>query len=259
MDNTKYLEVAKIATLSAGEYLLANFGKKHEAKFKSDSDIGLAVDIESEKIILDIIKGKYPEHNFYSEEIGEINKNSNFTWFIDPLDGTNNYFAGIPYFSVSIALMFENEIIIGVVFNPIANQLFEAVKDGGAFLDGKIIEPSKNTELKKSVCSFIQGHNISVSPELANLKNIVINNFRRIISTWAPALDWTLLAFGGIDALISYESELEDMYAGLLIAKEAGIEIVNFQGNKYKIGDTKIIASNKSIGKQLLKILTNKI
>ncbi len=241
------LNVAKLAAHSAGKYLSDNFGEKHTAKFKSPSDIGLAVDIGSEEIILNIIKEKYPEHNFYSEEIGELKNNSKFTWYIDPLDGTNNYFAGIPYFSVSIALMCENEIILGVVYNPIANQLFEAVKDEGAYLNKKELQPSENFEMNKSVCSFIQGHNVPSSQELDTVKINLQNNFRRIISTWSPALDWALLAFGGIDALVSFDSELEDMYAGLLIAQEAGIVVSNF-------GENKIIASNKSIHKSLSKL-----
>jgi len=258
MNADKYLEAAKKAALSAGKYLADNFGKKHVAQFKSEHDISLAVDIESESIILDILKGKYPNHNYYSEEFGEIKSNSKFTWYIDPLDGTNNYFAGIPYFSVSIALLFENEIIIGVVYNPISNQFFEAMKDGGALLNGVSINPSNNSELKKSVCSYIQGHSVSTSEELIqesiDVKNQLEQKFRRVISTWAPALDWALLAFGGIDALISFESELEDLYAGLLIAKEAGVKILNFSGNDFKIGDKRIIASNNLLNEKLFKV-----
>ncbi|MCF6269407.1 MAG: hypothetical protein L3J41_06845 [Melioribacteraceae bacterium] len=257
--NKKYLEAAKTAALTAGKYLTENFGKKHVAQFKSEHDIGLAVDSESELIILNIIKEKYPEHNYYSEEFGEVKNQSKFTWFIDPLDGTNNYFAGIPYFSISIALLFENEIIVGVVYNPISNQLFEAVKDGGASLNGVRIHPSKNSELKKSVCSFIQGHDVSTSEMLAQesfeINRKLSNNFRRVINTWAPALDWALLAFGGIDALISFESELEDMYAGLLIAKEAGVKISNFNGDDFKIGDKRIVASNIYMCEVVIELL----
>lgn len=253
--NTEYLQIAKSAALSAGKYLLDNFGKKHLEKFKSNNDVGLAEDIESEKIILNILIDKYPEHNIYSEELGEIKNNSDYSWFIDPLDGTNNYFAGIPYFSVSIALKYKDEIIVGVVYNPIVNQLFEATTNGGAFLNGKLIEPSKNIEIKKSVCSFIQGHDLSNSPELVNIKNKLSNNFRRVLSTWAPALDWTLLASGGIDALVSFDSEIEDLYAGFLIAKEAGVRVVNFDGEEFKLSDKRIIASNKVIFDNLFELI----
>jgi len=254
-DIQKYLDVAKLAAISAGEYLLKNFGLKHDAEFKSESDVVLVVDKGSESIILEFIKKNFPNHSIYSEEIGEINNQSEFTWFIDPLDGTNNYFAGIPYFSVSIALKFKSELIVGVVFNPIANQLFEATLNGGAFLDGELIESSKNTELKKSVCSFIQGHNLQNSEELVGLKSKISQNFRRVISTWAPALDWTLLANGGIDALICYDSEIEDLYAGLLIAKEAGVKVLNFSGGTVNIDDRRIVASNKFISERLLELI----
>ena len=258
--NTKnYLEVAKFAAQSAGKYLLDNFSKKHTPNFKSENDIGLAVDIESERIILNIIKEKYSEHNFYLEEFGEINNKSKFTWFIDPLDGTNNYFAGIPYFSVSIALLFEQEVIVGVVFNPISNQLFDAVKDGGAWLNGVSITPSNVSDIKKSVCSFIQGHSVSTSEEFVkesiDIKNKLSNNFRRVLTTWAPALDWSLLALGGIDALISFESELEDLYAGLLIAKESGVKISSFNGSTFKLNEKRIIASNTILHKSILRLL----
>ena len=259
IDFEKHLDVAKHAALLAGKYLAENFGKEHVANFKTENDIGLAVDIESESIILNVIKEKYPEHNIYSEEYGEINNSSKFKWFIDPLDGTNNYFAGIPYFSVSIALLFENEIIVGLVYNPISKQLFEATKGCGAFLDGVKIKPSQNVDFKKSVCSYIQGHGISTSNEFklesVEVKNKLDQNFRRVISTWAPALDWALLAFGGIDALISFESELEDMYAGLLIAKEAGVKISSFEGDDFEIKETRIIATNNSLHENLFKVL----
>jgi len=257
--NIQYLEIAKLAALSAGEYLANNFGIKHLPKFKSTNDVGLAVDIESEKIILNILQQKYPKHNYYLEELGKIENGSQFTWFIDPLDGTNNYFAGISYFSISIALLHNDEIIVGIIYNPISKQLFEATKNGGAFLNGKRVYPSQNSDLEKSVCSFIQGHNVANIPILTKqaekIKANLAQKFRRIISTWSPALDWALLAFGGIDCLISFESELEDMYAGIIIAQESGVEIQNFEGEKFKIGDARIISSNNQLKKDVLELI----
>jgi len=259
MVDKEYIQIAKLAALSAGKYLVENFGKHHLPKFKSTSDVGLAVDIESEKIILNIIQQKYPEHNFYLEELGKIENGSQFTWFIDPLDGTNNYFAGISYFSVSIALLHNSEIIVGIIYNPISNQLFEATKNGGAFLNGNKIFPSQNMQMQKSVCSFIQGHNVANIPVLekqaAKIKANLSQKFRRIISTWSPAMDWALLAFGGIDCLISFESDLEDMYAGILITQESGLQIQNFDGKKFEIGDKRIIATNLNSKNNVLDLL----
>jgi myo-inositol-1(or 4)-monophosphatase len=255
---TEYLKTAKSAAISAGNYLFENFNKKHSAQYKSANDVVLAVDKKSESIILNIITAKYPLHNIYSEELGEIKSGSKFTWFIDPLDGTNNYFAGIPYFSISIALLFEDEVIIGVVYNPISKQFFEASKNGGAFLNGKIIRTTKSIELQKSVCSFIQGHLVSTSNykiESDRIRNKLADNFRRVISTWAPALDWALLASGGIDALISFESEYEDMYAGLLIALEAGVVVTNFNGESLKKNEQRIIATKKGITSNIIELI----
>jgi len=247
-----FLAVAKNAAIKAGEYLRNNFLKSHKGFFKTSKDIGIAEDKESEKIILSIIKNKFTAHNFLSEETGFIDNKSPFTWFIDPLDGTNNYFAGIPYFSVSIALKKNDEIIIGVVYNPISQQLFEAEKDKGSFLNGEKLTPSLINTLEKSVCSFIQGHlvesDIWERNEAEIIKKNLSNKCRRVISTWAPALDWCLLASGGIDGLISYNSEPEDMYAGYIIAKESGIIIDNFEPNSF-------LAGNKNISKELLNCI----
>ena len=254
----EYLDNAKDAAIYAGKYLVENFGKKHNAEYKSANDIVLSVDRESESIILNVIKSKYPTHNIYSEEIGEMKNGSKFTWFIDPLDGTNNYFAGIPYFSVSIALLYENEIVVGLVYNPISQQLFEATKNGGAYLNGEIIKTTENIELKKSVCSFIQGHLVASSKskkEATAIKNKLSKTFRRVVCTWSPALDWALLAWGGLDALVSFESEYEDMYAGLLIAKEAGVVVSNFNGENIANSERKIIASKNKIAQNIIDLI----
>lgn len=263
LDVEKYLAVAKHSATEASKYLANNFGQSHKLNFKSKYDVGITEDKESEAIILNIIKGKHPSHNYYSEEFGEYENGSEFTWFIDPLDGTNNYVAGIPYFSISIsisiALLFNKEIIVGVVYNPISNQFFEAVKNGGAFLNGCRITPSKNYDYKKSIVSFVQGHQIANTTKLKNdalkIKSKLEENFRRVITTWAPALDWVLLGSGGIDALVSFESEPEDMYAGLLIAKESGAEISNFMGHKFTINTKIFVAANKSIHRKVIELL----
>jgi myo-inositol-1(or 4)-monophosphatase len=259
MNLKEEVKTAKKAALNAGKYLVENFCKSYELKFKTPKDITIAEDKESERIIFSIIKAKYPSYNIFSEETGIINKNSEYTWVVDPLDGTNNYIAGIPYFAVSIALLKAEEIILGVVYNPASNQLFEATKNEGAFLNGMPMQPSKNKVLEKSLCSFIQGHTVSQSQNLSDSVKTICNKIstkcRRVITTWAPSLDWCLLAYGGIDLLISFESETEDMYAGLLIAKEAGAKIIDFNGKSHMTKSTKIIAGNNSIIEKMLNII----
>jgi myo-inositol-1(or 4)-monophosphatase len=255
----KFLLIATEAAKYSGEYLRDKFGKKHKPEYKSDKDIGLEADKESEKIIIEVITKTFPQHNIYSEETGFINNTSEFTWFIDPLDGTNNFYMGIGYFSISIALVQNTQLLIGIVFNPITNQLFMAEKEKGAFLNDNPIDPSNTKNIRMASLSFIKGHrtvdDLELNSESVKLEHYLASKFRRTITMWAPSLDWCLLASGGIDVLISFESELEDQYAGTLIAAESGIKIINFLGKPYQIGDQRIVACNLYLVDKVLEIL----
>jgi len=257
LDN--YLEIAIQSAKEAGAYLLDHFHEDQSPIYKSEFDVGLLADKKSEEIILKRIRNAFPSHNFYSEEIGAIKNDSDLTWYIDPLDGTNNYFIGIPYFGVSIALVKNDKVIIGVVYNPITDQLFFAIKGRGAFLNNKRIESKIKKQTPYSVLSFIKGHYKSDAEtsdtQAKEIEHVLSENFTRVLKMWAPSLDCCLLALGKIDALISYESELEDMLAGLLIAQEAGIEIYNFNGNGYTSGNSRIIASNKNWTNDMIQLL----
>lgn len=254
-----YLEVSISLAREAGAYLLKHFNEEQNPVYKSKFDVGLSVDKGSEEIILNKIRSSFPSHNIYSEEIGIINNESEFTWYIDPLDGTNNYFVGIPYFAISIALIHNDQPIVGVVYNPILEQLFTAVKDKGAYLNGHEVIRGKKMNNAYSTLSFIKGHSIrdinSKETKAVEIEHLLSSKFSRVFKLWAPSLDWCLLASGRIDALISYNSELEDMFAGLLIAQEAGIKVCDFNGKIYQKGDSKIIASNNLITTDLIKLL----
>jgi len=254
-----YLEIAVHSAKEAGHYLLNQFNKEHVPNYKSEFDVGLDVDKESESIILAKIQKFFPSHNIYSEETGTINNKSEFTWYIDPLDGTNNYFLGIPYFGVSIALVKNNEIILGVVYNPVGSQLFSAVKDGGAFINKKKIEAGNENNFNYSIASFIKGHaktnEVAEENEYQKIGQILSNNFSRVLKMWAPSLDWCLLALGKTDTLISYKSDYEDMFAGLLIAQEAGAKIYNFDGQPYQYGDSRVVAVSPGLEKNIFSLL----
>ncbi len=258
-----FMEVAIEAATKAGDVLKAGFGKKHIATFKSAHDIGLEIDKSSETVILEVITGSYPTHNIYSEEMGEVDNRSDYTWFIDPLDGTNNFYAGIGYYGVSIALKWQDEIIIGVVNNPVNEQMYCAIKGTGATLNGERISPSEIRELNKAVLAFIKGHRTLDGGSLEHTSEVLetrlSSHFRRTLKMWAPALDWCLLASGGIDVLVSFESELEDQYAGTLIAKEAGVEVVSFDGKSYDLDVTRIVATNPHLKSQVLELLRDYI
>lgn len=260
MNLDSFLNTAKEAALLSGKLLRDNFGKDFTPEYKSSHDVGIEPDKQSEKIILDIIGAAYPRHTIYSEEAGELLKDSDYTWYVDPLDGTNNFVAGIAYFSVSIGLKYRDELIIGVVYNPMTDQMYEASKGNGAYLNGDNIMPSSTDRLDKAVLSFIKGHYTYSDDTLRirseELEKELDNSVRRKLSMWAPALDWCLAASGKIDAVVSYESEFEDQYAGTLIALESGINVTDFMGKSYTTGMKKIATAGSNLKIPLLDILS---
>jgi myo-inositol-1(or 4)-monophosphatase len=137
MNYDLYFQVAKRAILAPQEFILKNFGKDLEPEIVDDHDLKIPVDKKAEKVMIDIIKEEFPEHGFDSEEFGKDGSEKEFVWYIDPLDGTNNYVPGIPYFGSSIALIHKNECIISIIHNPFLNKTYHAIKGFGAYLNGE--------------------------------------------------------------------------------------------------------------------------
>jgi len=139
------------AAKEAGKIIKAGFGKHHKAKLKGITDIVTSLDKKTQDAIIRIIKKKFPEHAFLSEETPRIQGKSDYLWIIDPLDGTANYNSRIPFFCTSICLAYKHEPIIGVVFDPLRNEMFVAEKNRGAFLNNKRVTVSKEKGLNKVI------------------------------------------------------------------------------------------------------------
>ncbi|MCP4751902.1 MAG: inositol monophosphatase [Proteobacteria bacterium] len=258
-DYFDYLELADRAARKAGDLLKANFGRQRSPYFKSEREIGLPEDTLAEEIILDLIRRQCPAHSIYSEEAGHIENGSDYQWVVDPLDGTANYFSGIAHFSVSIALLHRDETVVGLVHHPMTGQTYSAVKGNGAHLDGTAIGPSQVETIKRAVVSFVIGYfsadTTHLATEAKEIASLLRNSCRRTLSMWAPALDWALLAAGGIDALVSFESETEDQFAGTLIAQEAGCIVTDFDGRPYFNGQRRLVATNPILNDAVRSLL----
>ena len=139
--------VAAKAAKDAGNLLLKNLGKVSNVNIKDQQSLVTNIDLEADKLIQKIILEKYPDHNIITEESGSINNNSPYTWHVDPLDGTHNYVRGLPLFGVSIALEYNNEIILGVINLPALKRLYTAVKGKGVYCNSKKVSVSEKTEL----------------------------------------------------------------------------------------------------------------
>ena len=256
MENLK--KVLKEAALEAGKIVRNNFGKNFIIDSKDIvSNLVTEVDKSSESKIIDIIKKSFPEHAILSEEIGTIEGNPEVKWVIDPIDGTVNFAHSIPICAISIGIEIENEIVMGVVYNPIMEEFFFAEKNKGAFLNDTRIHVSTESDILKSL--LVTGfpyHNTTGkgSPHEIFGKFLNLNIPVRRLGSAALDLCWT--ACGRFDGFWEFKLNPWDTAAGICILKEAGGKVTNFSGAHYCIYDKQILATNSLIHNGMIDILS---
>ena len=232
------------ASEKASKILIRDFGEieKLQVSKKGPSDFVTNSDLKVEKIIIEELKKAKPNYSIISEEYGtENNKDQNNTWIIDPIDGTINFLHGIPHFAISIALKSYNEIISGVIFDPIKNEMFFAEKENGAFFNNHRIRVSKKNNLND--CLFVTGGKIKEETDLPLRKS------------GCAALDMAYVASGRYDGFFQNYLNLWDIAAGIVLVKEAGgiLNEIDLSINK----NIKIIASSVDINSKLNEKLMN--
>ena len=238
------LNVMIKASEKASKILIKDFGEieKLQVSRKGPKDFVTNSDLKTEKIIIDELKKARPNYSILSEEEGaEINKDKNNTWIIDPIDGTINYLHGVPHFAISIALKSYDQIIAGLIYDPIKDEMFYAEKNNGTYLNNQRIKVSKRSKIED--CLFVAGDKINHDKEL---------NVRK---SGCAALDMAYVAAGRYDGYFQKDLNLWDVAAGIIIIKEAG-GILN-EINLTKINEVKIIASNNSINNKFIEKLKN--
>lgn len=258
MKKDKNLQIMIKAARAGGKVLRKYFGQALKVVEKSTSvDYKTKADLESEKIILKILKKEFPKYNILSEEEGKTSKGSNYTLVIDPLDGTNNFVLGIPTFSVSIALLYKNEIIAGVVYQPIINQTYSSTKGRGAFLNGKKVSVNNITDIKKITISYGCGYKIELDYFNKVMTSLYNTGCKRAMNNFSVAFELCMVASGKLESMMNDGTELYDYAAGKLIALEAGAKIVNLTGEKEEsdLNDLFIISNTDKINKQILKAI----
>ncbi len=232
------------ASDKASKILIRDFGEieKLQVSRKGPSDFVTNADIKAEKIIIDELKKARPNYSIVSEEKGiENNKDKNNTWIVDPIDGTINFLHGIPHFAISIALKSKNEIVSGLIFDPIKNEMFFAEKENGTFFNNQRVRVSKKNNLKD--CLFASGGKNEKEPNISYRKS------------GCAALDMAYVAAGRYDGFFQKGLNLWDIAAGIILVKEAGGMINNIDlSNNNNI---KIIASSTDINSKLLEKLNN--
>jgi len=246
------IQVAK----SAGQILRQYYQKPHSVSFKDVINLVTEIDYQSESLIYKLLKQEYPNYGFLGEETGEVAGSEKSLWIVDPLDGTTNYARGYPLFAVSIALEKNSEIVIGVVYNPLTDEMFAAEKGLGATLNGQPIHVSETAQLGKSFLASGFPYDVWSSP-LNNLYEWeqFLQKTISVRCDGSASLDLCHVASGCLDGYWEYSLEAWDMAAGALIVEEAGGKISLISGAPFSPYRKNILATNQFLHEVMLEVL----
>ena len=215
---------------------------------KKPNDFVTEMDQRVEKAIIACIKKAYPQHGIIGEESGEQPGTADYQWIIDPIDGTRNFIYGLPYFSISIAIMHHQKLAHGVVYDPIRQELFTASRGKGAHLNDRRIRVTQNKQLATSLI----GIGFKQANAVCQAISDVCGDTRRLGSA---ALDLAYVAAGRLDGFVEYHLHRWDIAAGILLVKEAGGLICDTDGGETYLQTGNIVAGTPAILKQLLKVI----
>jgi len=252
----RYLQLAMAAAREAGRIQMLHFGHSHPVEYKQEFNPVTEVDRLCERAIVRMISDAFPDHDILTEESPFEGKGSPWRWIIDPLDGTTNYFHGFPCFCVSIGLEVEGEIALGVVYNPMLDELFHAEKGKGAFLKGDRIRVSRVDRLDRSFLST------GFPYDVREHTDFYLRYFRKFISKsfavrrpGSAALDLSYLAAGRFDGFWELKLHPWDVAAATLMTTEAGGKVTDFQGQPFNIYSEEIVASNGLIHEEMIQMI----
>ncbi len=251
-----FLIVASEAARKAGKILRDNINGRREITYKGDINLVTEMDMQSECVVVETLLASFPGHGIIAEEKTAIRNGSGFMWIVDPLDGTTNYAHGYPCFSVSIALEHDGEIIVGVVYDPMRDELFSAQKGQGAALNGKKIRVSNADVLIKSLLAtgFPYDRKVSDKNNLDYFHDLLMAS-QEVRRDGSAALDLCYVASGRFDGFWELKLKPWDVSAGSLIVAEAGGLVSDLRGNRFDIHAEEVLSSNGKIHRQMVDVL----
>lgn len=247
------LEFAKTISREAGQLLTEYWRRGVVAEYKGAIDLVSEADRTSEKLILDRIRAAYPDHAILAEESGSNHNSSPYKWIVDPLDGTTNFTHGYPIFAVSIALQVNDAIELGVVFDPLRDELFAARRGQGAWLNDRRIHVSSTQQLNESLLVTGFPYDRRTNP-INNLRehNAFLMNAQGVLRSGSATIDLASVACGRVDGFWEYRLSPWDMAAGMLLVQEAGGRVTDMQGEQLAVSHANVVASNGSIHAEMM-------
>tara|TARA_Y100000590_G_scaffold93978_1_gene106515 strand:+ start:699 stop:1487 length:789 start_codon:yes stop_codon:yes gene_type:complete len=247
------------ACRKAAKTLIRDFGEieKLQVSVKGPGDFVTLSDKKVEKILIEELQKARPNYSILSEEVGEIKNDEEFKWVIDPIDGTSNFLHGIPHFGISLGLENKNEIICGIIFDPIKDEIFTAEKGNGSYLNNKRMRVSSRSKLEE--CLVVTG-----GPRRnAKDKELALKEYEKFSSKvnipirkmGSASLDMAYVAAGRFDGFWQRNLNYWDIAAGIILVKEAGGYITDFEGSNKYVENENILVTNSKINEEMIEIL----
>jgi len=247
------------ACRKAAKVIIRDFGEIEnlQVSLKGPGDFVTNCDKKVEKILIDELQKARPNYSILSEEIGEINNDESFRWIIDPIDGTANFLHGVPHFAISIGLEHNKEIICGIVYDPIKDEMFVAEKGNGSYLNNQRIRVSSRSKLKD--CLIVTGGPRRNQKD----RDLALKEYDKFSSSvdvpvrkmGSASLDMAYVAAGRFDGMWQRNLNYWDIAAGIIIIKEAGGFVTDFRGENEYIQNKTILVTNSKINNEMIEVL----
>lgn len=257
IENEVLLAGAVDAALKAGKVIRKHFHGKISVKEKGNLGLVTNADVEAETVALKTLKKVAPNFGLLTEETnatGKLQKGQDGLWIVDPLDGTTNFVHRFPMFCVTIAAEIKGKIEVGVIYHPILDELYTAIRGQGAYLNGEKIQVSKTRELKDALLTtgFAYRYRNLLHTEMSTFESLS-RVARAVRRPGSAALDLAYTARGVFDAFWERHLSAWDVAAGALLVSEAGGTVSNFNNGKFSVHGDEILASNGKLHKKLVK------
>ncbi|MCC6293137.1 MAG: inositol monophosphatase [Bryobacterales bacterium] len=247
-----YLETATSIAREAGSLLLQYAERRPAFELKGEFDLVTAADRASEQLILDRLRSHFPSHAILAEETGAHAAASDFRWYVDPLDGTTNFAHSFPMWNVTLALEQAGQLIAGVVYDPLRDEMFTAERGAGAYLNGRRIHVSKAAKVEEALLATgfpSRRRHENVNVHFFHQAAMISHGVRR---AGAAALDLAYVACGRLDGFWEFGLNPWDMAAGTLMILEAGGQVTDMHGGAFTVGGAHLAATNGGIHAALI-------